>query len=68
TCPPWRIIIYNIKGQKIKTLVDKKLDAGYHSVIWDGKNEEQCPVASGVYLYKLTNEKYSSIRKMLLMK
>ncbi len=36
------IEIFNILGQKIKTLVDQRLEGGYHKVIWDGKNEEGC--------------------------
>ncbi len=63
------IIIYNIKGQKVKTLIDEKLDAGYHSVIWDGKDDKGKPVCSGIYLYKLNvNNKTELIRKCLLLK
>lgn len=62
------ISIYNIKGQLVRTIVDENYERGLHNAIWNGKNEEQCPVASGVYLYKLTTGKYSSVRKMLLMK
>ncbi|MCK4695639.1 MAG: T9SS type A sorting domain-containing protein, partial [Candidatus Cloacimonetes bacterium] len=62
------IIIYNIKGQKIKTLVDEKLDAGYHSVVWDGKDDTGKPVASGIYFYKLQTKKDSSMKKMILLR
>ena len=62
------IIIYNIKGQKIKTLVDEKLDAGYHSVVWDGKDDTGKPVTSGIYLYTLQTKKDTSLKKMILLR
>ena len=60
--------IFNIKGQKIKTLVNDELDKGLHQVIWNGKNDAKKPVASGIYFYKLQIGKYSSVKKMVLMK
>ncbi|MCP4581083.1 MAG: T9SS type A sorting domain-containing protein [candidate division Zixibacteria bacterium] len=60
--------IYNVMGQKINTLVDGQLDAGHHSVVWDGKNDAGVNVSSGVYFYKLTTDDYSSSRQMTLIK
>ncbi|MCD4795694.1 MAG: T9SS type A sorting domain-containing protein, partial [Candidatus Cloacimonetes bacterium] len=60
------LIIYNIKGQKVKTLIDKKLEAGNHQVIWNGKDENSKPVSSGIYFYKLKSGKYISTKKMIL--
>lgn len=62
------LIIYNIKGQKVKILKNEKLDAGYHSVVWDGKDDNGKQVSSGVYFYKMKLDNYTSVRKMLLMK
>jgi flagellar hook assembly protein FlgD len=62
------LIIYNIKGQKVKTLYKGKIETGKHSVVWDGKDENDKPVSSGLYLYKLEAGKYNSIKKMLLIK
>ncbi len=45
--------IYNIKGQKVKTLVDRSFEKGNHSVTWNGTNENNQPVSSGIYFYKL---------------
>lgn len=45
--------IYNLLGQEVKTLVDKKQASGYYSVRWDGKDDGGKPVASGVYLCRL---------------
>ena len=60
--------IYNLKGQKIKTLVNKKMDAGTHQIIWNGDDENSKPVSSGMYFYKLKSGVYTSTKKMILMK
>jgi hypothetical protein len=60
--------IYNIKGQKVKTLINDKLTKGVHRVVWDGKNSSGLKVSSGVYFYRLKTPKLDTIRKMLLMK
>ena len=62
------IIIYNLKGQKIKTLVNKRLPAGNHSVIWNSKDENSKSVTSGIYFYKMKTYNYTSIKKMILLK
>jgi hypothetical protein len=62
------LIIYNLKGQKVKTLLNEKLDAGYHSVVWDGKDDTGKPVTSGIYFYKLQTKKDSSMKKMILLR
>jgi len=67
------IIIYNIKGQKVKTLeCDESLattanGVGY-SISWNGMDENNMPVASGVYFYKLNAGEYSKTKKMLLLR
>lgn len=48
------LTIYNILGQKVRTLVNAFETAGYKSVVWDGKNEFGHPVGSGVYIYRLS--------------
>ena len=60
--------IYNIKGQKVKTLLDDYVEAGNHSLVWNGRNENNQEVASGIYLYNIRNSKFSSTKKMILMK
>jgi hypothetical protein len=70
TCPPWRIIIYNIKGQKVKQLVSdiRQLPEGQHSVIWNGTDSNNKLVSSGIYFYKISSGKESVMKKMLLLK
>ena len=61
--------VYNIKGQMVKSLVKESFESGNHSVIWDGNNDTDKPVSSGLYFYKLNvNDKTEGIKKMLLLK
>ena len=60
--------IYNIKGQKIKTLYSGTADVGEHSVIWEGKDTNGKSVSTGIYFYKLKTGKKEISRKMLLLK
>jgi hypothetical protein len=62
------LAIYNLKGQLVKELVNEKQTAGNHQVIWNGLDESNQRVASGVYLYKIRSDKYSKTNKMILMK
>ena len=63
-----KLEIYNTKGQLVRTLVAEPQNAGKHSVIWTGTDDQNRPVASGIYYYKLTAGKYTSSKKMVLMK
>lgn len=61
--------IYNIKGQRIKSLVQNDFAKGSHSIIWNGKNDFGKIVSSGVYYYKLqVNGKTESVKKCMLLK
>lgn len=55
--------VYNVSGQKVATLVDQKMDAGTHRVVFDGAG-----LASGVYFYRFVSAEYSKTGKMLLIK
>ncbi len=61
-----KLIVYNIAGQKVRTLIDNQLASGEHSVVWDGLNETGSAVASGSYFYKLTSKNISVTKKMTL--
>jgi hypothetical protein len=64
---PAEVIIYNDKGQIVKTF-STIATQGINSVVWDGKDNNGHPVASGVYLFRLKSGSYSSTKKMVLMK
>jgi len=55
--------IYNLLGQKVATLIDKKQPAGYYQVEWDASG-----FSTGVYYYMLTTEKFQKVQKMILIK
>ena len=63
-----RIEIFNIKGQKIKTLINEFLEARHYQIIWNGTDDSESSVASGIYLYRMSADKFSETRKMLLIK
>jgi hypothetical protein len=60
--------VYNMKGQKVRTLLDGNVRAGMHTVVWTGDDDNGKPASSGVYFYKLSSGKYSSTKKMILLK
>jgi hypothetical protein len=60
--------VYNILGQKVKTLVSKEHDPGTYSVVWDGTDDNGGMVSSGIYFYRLITKDYSTARKMVYVK
>ena len=60
--------VYNILGQKVKTLVNRVQKSGENSVVWNGTNDNGNMVASGIYMYKIKNGRHTSTKKMILMK
>jgi len=63
-----KLSIYNIKGQRIKILLQDKLPSGKHYISWDGTNDNGTSVSSGIYLYKLSVGSDSSVKKLILWK
>ena len=63
-----RIDVYNIKGQKMITLVDEVKNSGEHNVVWKGTDSSGNQAASGIYLYQLRTEDYTAVKRMVLMK
>ena len=62
------LTIYNIAGQVVRTLLDDyELDAGYHTIDWDGRDQQGQPVTSGVYLYQLRAGTQAIVHKLLLL-
>jgi len=63
-----KLDIFDLTGAKIKTLVDGKIEAGNHDIVWDGKNSDGNEVASGIYFYRLTGSDGQQVRRMTLLK
>ncbi|MGD9899622.1 MAG: alkaline phosphatase D family protein [Calditrichaceae bacterium] len=62
------ITVFNVLGERIKTLIKEEKRPGNHLVSWDGTNEHQIPVQSGIYFYTITAGKFKETRKMMLLK
>ena len=62
------IIIYDMLGKQVKTLINQTQDAGYRSVIWDATNDYGKPVSAGIYLYQIQAGEYMQTKKMVLLK
>ncbi|MCL1827497.1 MAG: T9SS type A sorting domain-containing protein [Candidatus Cloacimonetes bacterium] len=60
--------IFNIKGQKVKTLLDEVREAGKHTITWNGIDDSGLSVGSGIYFYRMSTDSYSTVKKMVLMK
>ncbi len=63
-----RLEIYNISGQKIKTLLNEGKSAGFYTIKWDGTNNNGLKVNSGVYIYRIQAGKFTDVKKMIFLK
>lgn len=63
-----KLEVFNVLGQKIRTLVNEDQSAGNREVSWDGRNQAGEEVASGVYFYKLQAEEFTETKKMVLIR
>ena len=62
------LAIFNVRGEKIRTLVSEMRTPGIYSEVWDGRDDSGGRAASGVYLYRLVNGDQHETAKMLLVK
>lgn len=62
------LVIYDMLGKHIRTLASGKSSIGYHTVVWDGKDQNGKAVGTGVYVYRLKGESVNITKKMLLLK
>jgi hypothetical protein len=63
-----KLEIFNILGQKVRTLVDQYLKAGQNVVDWDGRDDLGKEVSSGMYFYRITTPEFSQTKKMVLLR
>ncbi|KAA3604076.1 MAG: T9SS C-terminal target domain-containing protein [Calditrichaeota bacterium] len=62
------LTVFNVLGQKVKTLVSEELQPSFYSLKWDGTNDFKKIVSSGVYFYKIETENFRQTRKLLFLK
>jgi hypothetical protein len=60
--------VYDSSGRLVRTLVDRRLQAGPHREVWNGRDQDGNPVASGVYFYRLRSGGRSLTRKAVVLK
>jgi len=61
------VIVYNVLGQKVRTLVNEKLSPGFHLIAWDGKNDQGLKVSTGIYLLKMKSKDFVQTKKMMIV-
>ncbi|MDD4156885.1 MAG: Ig-like domain-containing protein, partial [Candidatus Cloacimonetes bacterium] len=62
------ISIYNIKGQLVKELINDELKNGRHKILWNGQDQFNRSVGSGIYFYKMQTKDYTKVRRMIMIK
>ena len=62
------IMIFDLMGREIRTLINKQQSAGIKSIMWDGTNDLGQPLSAGMYLYRISAGDFHSVKKMVLLK
>ena len=62
------LMVYNVRGELVRTLQSGQQKAGKYAVEWNGLNDDQLPVSSGIYFYRLQTENYVETMKMFMLK
>jgi flagellar hook assembly protein FlgD len=65
--------IYDVAGREVAVLVDENQPAGYHQILWDGKDSQGSPVGNGVYFYRLNarngkDSEFTATKKMVILR
>jgi flagellar hook assembly protein FlgD len=63
-----RMDIYNLMGQRVATLINNTLEPGFHAVKWNGTNDFGNQLSSGMYIYRISANNFTSVKKLILMK
>ncbi len=64
-----KLVVYDLLGRQLRVLVNNELqNAGYYTVTWNGRDDKGRPVASGVYIYRISTNSQAIVRKMILLK
>ncbi len=63
-----KLTVHNVMGEVVRTLIDRRMNAGRYTMEWNGKNDSHQSVASGIYFYRIYAGDFTSTRKMMLVK
>ena len=62
------MVVMDIRGRVVRTLIDKEERFGYQSVAWDAKNDDGDKVSSGVYFYQIRSSNFNAVGKLVFVK
>ncbi len=62
------IELFNLRGQKLICLVDDYYQAGNHKIVWNGIDDNNNKIASGIYLYRMKTENYTEVNTLIMLK
>ena len=65
---PVKLVVYNVLGQKVRTIFDEVATPGVYNLQWDGRDDNGRPLGSGIYFYRLDSKDFSKTKKMILLK
>jgi hypothetical protein len=63
-----KLVVYNLLGQRVRTLVDEEIQAGSYSASWNGTDDYGRQMSSGIYFFSLESQSFKATKKMILMK
>ena len=63
-----QVVVFNVLGRRVRILTDRRQQAGWHQLTWDGRNDQGVTVSSGIYYYRLRCSKFTAMKKMILLK
>ncbi|MBE0564535.1 MAG: T9SS type A sorting domain-containing protein [Krumholzibacteria bacterium] len=63
-----RLRVFDVRGHLVRTLLDEPSRAGRHSVVWNGRDDQARPLASGVYFYRIETGTFAATERMVLLK
>jgi CheY-specific phosphatase CheX len=63
-----KMVIYDLMGREVTTLINNEQNAGYHNILWNGLNQGGRAVSAGIYFCRLSGNNYNQTIKMLLLK
>ena len=63
-----QLAVFDLRGRRVATLLDREMPAGPSSIEWDGRDRRGSQVSSGVYFYRIVAGRYTETRKMVMLK
>jgi hypothetical protein len=62
------LVVYDILGKVVRTIMNGEQSAGYHTIEWNGLSDNQTTVSSGFYFVRMVSEKFTAIKKIMMVK